>query len=91
MKKIILSLVASSILSVSTVLAGEDNITLLNDTDNKLSVHTGTGSVTLNARGGKTSFSCKVGKSIKVEGKEVFKVKETMCGETVKLSTYLGK
>jgi len=91
MKKSFLSLTLISILSISTSLAGGGNLTLLNDTGNKLSVHTGTGSTTLEARGGKTSFSCKVGKSIKVEGKELFKVTENMCGEIVKLSTYLGK
>lgn len=91
MKKSVLSIVAFLILSITSSFAGDGNITLLNDTGNKLSVHTGTGTTSLNANGGKTSFSCKVGKSIKVDGKEIFKVTEKMCGETVKLSTYLGK
>jgi hypothetical protein len=91
MKKSVLSIVAFLIFSMTSSFAGDGNITLLNDTGNKLSVHTGTGTTSLNANGGKTSFSCKVGKSIKVEGKEIFKVSEKMCGETVKLSTYLGK
>lgn len=91
MKKSVLSIVAFLIFSMTSSFAGDGNITLLNDTGNKLSVHTGTGTTSLNANGGKTSFSCKVGKSIKVEGKEVFKVTEKMCGETVKLSAYLGK
>lgn len=91
MKKSVLSIVAILILSIASSFAGDGNITLLNDTGNKLSVHTSTGTTSLNANGGKTSFSCKVGKSIKVEGKEVFKVTEKMCGETVKLSAYLGK
>lgn len=91
MKNSILSLVAFILFSITSSFASDGNITLLNDTGNKLSVHTGTGTTSLNANGGKTSFSCKVGKSIKVEGKEVFKVTEKMCGETVKLSAYLGK
>lgn len=91
MKKSVCSLLTFTFLYITSAFAGDGNITLLNDTGNKLSVHTGTGTVTLNARGGKTSFSCKVGKSVKVEGKEVFQVNEKMCGETVKLSTYLGK
>ena len=91
MKNLVLSIVAFLIFSMTSSFAGDGNITLLNDTGNKLSVHTGTGTTSLNANGGKTSFSCKVGKSIKVEGKEIFKVTEKMCGETVKLSTYLGK
>ena len=91
MKNSILSLVAFILFSITSSFASDGNITLLNDTGNKLSVHTGTGTTSLNANGGKTSFSCKVGKSIKVEGKEVFKVTEKMCGETVKLSTYLEK
>jgi RNase P/RNase MRP subunit p29 len=91
MKKSVLSIVAFLILSITSSFAGDGNITLLNDTGNKLSVHTGTGTTSLNANGGKTSFSCKVGKSIKVDGKEIFKVTEKMCGETVKLSAYLGK
>lgn len=91
MKKSVQILVALFVLCFTNSFAGEGNITLINDTDKKLSVHTGTGTVSLNPRGGKTSFSCKVGKSVKVEGKEVFQVSEKMCGETVKLSTYLGK
>jgi RNase P/RNase MRP subunit p29 len=72
MKKSVLSIVALLIFSMTSSFAGDGNITLLNDTGNKLSVHTGTGTTTLNANGGKTSFSCKVGKSIKVDGKEIF-------------------
>ena len=91
MKNSVLSIVAFLTLSIMSSFAGDGNITLLNDTGNKLSVHTGTGTTSLNANGGKTSFSYKLGKSIKVEGKEIFKVTKKMCGETVKLSTYLGK
>jgi hypothetical protein len=69
--------------------AGNDKIKLVNDTDKKISIHTGTGSVTLNPGGGSTSFSCTIGKSIKADGKEIFKVTEKMCGETIKPSSYL--
>ena len=91
MKKSVFSIIALLIFSMSSSFAGDGNITLLNDTGNKVSVHTGTGTTSLNANGGKTSFSSKLGKYIKVEGKEIFKVTEKICGETVKLSTYLGK
>jgi RNase P/RNase MRP subunit p29 len=64
-------------------------ITLINDTSEKLSVHTGTGSVSLNPRGGKTSFSCNIGKKVKVDGDVVFTISDEHCGETVYLSEYL--
>ncbi len=66
-----------------------DGITLINDTPNKLKIHTGTGEVTLNARGGKTSFSCNPGKTIKADGNAIFKVTAEMCGKTIKLSEYI--
>ncbi len=71
------------------VVMSNGTIKLVNDTDKKLSIHTGTGTVTLNPGGGSTSFSCTPGKSIKADGKEIFKVTEKMCGETIKLSKYL--
>jgi len=71
------------------VVYDEGKITLINDTANAIKVHTGSGEVTLNPRGGKTSFSCNPGKSIKFDGEVAFKVTEEMCGETIKLSTYL--
>lgn len=67
----------------------KESITLINDTPNKLKIHTGTGEVTLNARGGRTSFSCTVGKTIKADGAVIFKVSEDMCGKTIKLSEYI--
>lgn len=69
--------------------SGGDNITLINDTPNKLKIHTGTGEVTLNARGGRTSFSCSPGKTVKADGNAIFKVSEDMCGKTIKLSEYI--
>ncbi len=64
-------------------------VTLINDTDSKVSVHTGSGSVSLNPNGGKTSFSCDTGKSVKVDGKVIFKNNSDFCGETVKISDFL--
>jgi len=64
-------------------------ITLINDTSEKLSIHTGTGSVSLNPRGGKTSFSCNIGEKVKVDGDVIFTIDEDFCGETVYLSEYL--
>ena len=64
-------------------------ITLINDTSEKLSVHTGSGSVSLNPRGGRTSFSCNTGKKVKVNGNVVFTINDSHRGETIKLSTYL--
>lgn len=72
-----------------SIASSNDKIKLVNDTDKKINIHTGTGSVTLNPGGGSTSFSCTIGKSIKADGKEIFKVTEKMCGETIKLSSYL--
>ena len=64
-------------------------ITLINDTSEKLSVHTGSGSTSLNPRGGKTSFSCNIGKKVKVNGDVIFTISDSHCGETIKLSEYL--
>ncbi|MES2480021.1 MAG: hypothetical protein V4561_13115 [Bacteroidota bacterium] len=75
--------------SICIANSGGDNITLINDTPNKLKIHTGTGEVTLNARGGRTSFSCSVGKTVKADGTVIFKVSEDMCGKTIKLSEYI--
>lgn len=64
-------------------------ITLINDTSDKLSVHTGSGSVSLNPRGGKTSFSCNIGKKVKVDGDVIFTIDDDHCGETIYLSDYV--
>ncbi len=73
---------------ISTNVVG-DNITLINDTPNAIKVHTGSGEVTLNPKGGKTSFSCNPGKQVKCDGVVAFKVTEDMCGTTIKLSQYV--
>ena len=100
MKKIILSIFVFSFISFafadtitnnleSPSLISSDKITLINDTKEKVKVHTGSGSVSLNPRGGKTSFSCNKGKSVKVDGKVIFKISADHCGKTIKLSEYL--
>lgn len=63
--------------------------TILNDTDEKIRIHTGYGETTLNPRGGRTSVNCEPGKKVKVNGDVIFEVEDEMCGETVKLSDYL--
>ncbi len=63
--------------------------TILNDTDEKVKIHTGYGTTTLNPRGGRTSVSCEPGKKVKIDGKVIYEVSDDMCGETVKLSEYL--
>ncbi len=75
--------------NMESAVYGNDGITLINDTPNQLKIHTGSGEVTLNARGGRTSFSCNIGKSVKADGKVIFKVTAELCGKTIKLSEYL--
>ncbi|MEZ4936632.1 MAG: hypothetical protein R2799_03475 [Crocinitomicaceae bacterium] len=64
-------------------------LTIHNDTDDEVRVHTGYGETTLSARGGKTTVTCAPGKKVKAEGKVIFEVTADMCGTTVKLSDYL--
>jgi hypothetical protein len=66
------------------------SFSLINDTKDKVSIHTGTGFVSLN-KGSKTSIGCNVGKEVRWanEGKKgdvIFKITDDMCGETLKLS-----
>jgi len=69
------------------------SFSLVNDTKEKVSIHTGTGFVSLN-KGSKTSITCKTGKKIswanngKV-GDLIFKVENKHCGRTIKLSSEL--
>ena len=68
----------------------ESSISLINDSKDKISIHTGTGFVSLN-KGSKTSISCNVGKEGRWanEGKKgdvIFKITSEMCGKTIKLS-----
>jgi hypothetical protein len=68
----------------------ESSFSLINDTKDKISIHTGTGFVSLN-KGSKTSIGCNVGKEVRWanEGKKgdvIFKITADMCGKTLKLS-----
>ena len=71
------------------VVVGE-SFSLINDSKDKISIHTGTGFVSLN-KGSKTSIGCNVGKEVRWgnEGKKgdvIFKITADMCGKTLKLS-----
>lgn len=77
--------------SIETPAGG--SLKILNDTDDEVRIHTGTGVVTLQ-KNGSTSISCEVGKEIRTapNGTKkdlLFEVEESMCGTTVKLSKYL--
>jgi hypothetical protein len=68
----------------------ESSFSLINDSKDKISIHTGTGFVSLN-KGSKTSIGCNVGKEVRWanEGKKgdvIFKITADMCGKTLKLS-----
>ena len=67
-----------------------ESFSLINDSKDKISIHTGTGFVSLN-KGSKTSIGCNVGKEVRwaKEGKKgdvIFKITADMCGKTLKLS-----
>lgn len=68
----------------------ESSFSLINDTKDKVSIHTGTGFVSLN-KGSKTSIGCNVGKEVcwAESGKKrdvIFKITKDICGKTLKLS-----
>lgn len=72
-----------------SIIFGE-SFSLINDSKDKISIHTGTGFVSLN-KGSKTSIGCNVGKEVcwANEGKKgdvIFKITAEMCGKTLKLS-----
>jgi hypothetical protein len=67
-----------------------ESFSLINDTKDKVSIHTGTGFVSLN-KGSKTSIGCNIGKEVRwaesgKKGAVIFKITKDMCGETLKLS-----
>ena len=69
------------------------SFTLINDTKDKVTIHTGSGIVSLN-KGGKTSISCNIGKEVcwAENGKKkdvIFKISADHCGQTVKLSSVM--
>lgn len=69
------------------------NMKIVNDTGSKISIHTGSGFVSLN-KGSSTSASCKTGKEVRraergSKKEVIFKIKSSHCGSTVKLSDYI--
>ncbi len=71
-----------------------ESMKIVNDTDEDIRIHTGSGVVTLTRRGGSTSITCKAGTKIHtapdgVKKDLIFTVEDSMCGTTVKLSEYL--
>ena len=75
---------------LTSIIATGSSFSLINDTKEKISIHTGTGFVSLN-KGSKTSIGCNVGKEVRwaesgKKGDVIFKIKDDMCGGTLKLS-----
>lgn len=75
---------------VATEITTNGSFSLINDTKDKVSIHTGTGFVSLN-KGAKTSIGCNVGKEVRWvdNGKKnhvIFVITANMCGKTFKLS-----
>lgn len=73
---------------------GKGSVKIVNDTKQDIHIYTGTGHVKLNHGGGSTSVSCEDGKEICMSNKGkkggvIFKIDASMCGKTVKLSSYL--
>ncbi len=69
-------------------------VKVVNDTKKTIKIHTGSAHVSLNNGGGSTSVSCETGRKISYsDGSKptgtIFVIDETMCGKTVKLSTYI--
>ena len=108
MKKTALFLVLVVALATVTVFANTTNNTaetsvrtaavggsfkLINNSGGKVSIHTGTGFVSLN-KGSSTSVGCNVGKKVTLansgrKGRTLFTISSSMCGKTIKLADYL--
>lgn len=76
-----------------TEVATGESFKLINDTKAKISIHTGTGFVSLE-KGSSTSIGCNVGKEVRFadsgkKGDVIFEIEESMCGKTIKLSEYI--
>lgn len=66
------------------------SFSLINDTKEKISIHTGSGFVSLN-KGSKTSITCNISKEVRwaskgKKGDVIFKITSDMCGKTLKIS-----
>ena len=69
------------------------SFSLVNDTKEKVQIHTGSGFVSLN-KGSKTSITCNTGKEVRwankgKKGSVIFKISSDHCGKTIKLSKFL--
>jgi hypothetical protein len=69
------------------------SISIINDTKEKISIHTGSGFVSLN-KGSKTSITCNTSKEVRwankgKKGDVIFKITSDMCGKTLKISKFL--
>jgi len=87
------TIILAAALALMPVVGFAANLKLINDTGSKISVHTGTGVVSLN-KGSSTSFTCKPGKEVytaKNGTKEnfLFKVSSSHCSTSVKLSSVM--
>lgn len=70
------------------------SVKIVNDTDQDIRIHTGSGHVMLNHGGGSTSVECEEGRKISYSNGSkatglIFTIDKSMCGKTVKLSTYI--
>lgn len=101
MKKIIMAVALVGAFTVSFAGLGEGEnpkvetaeykggkLTIKNDLSKAVRVHTGFGETTM-TKGASTTVTCSPGKTVKVEGKVVFKVTSDMCGTTVNLSDHM--
>jgi hypothetical protein len=69
-------------------------VKVVNDTKNDVMIHTGSAHVKLNRGGGMTSIGCDNGRKVSFsDGSKatglIFKIDDSMCGKTVKLSQYI--
>lgn len=98
---LIITLAATPVFAKTTFNPNETPVTvdiggsfkILNDTDNDVQIHTGSGFVELN-KGSSTSLTCEAGREIRQankgkKGDVIFTVDDSMCGKTIKLSKYL--
>jgi len=75
--------------SIETSIESEgSSIKLINDTGEKVKLKLPSGSMSLN-NSGSTSFSCKIGGKVYVDGSFVHTVSDDDCGRTIKLSSWM--
>jgi hypothetical protein len=94
MKTITKTILLISVLLVGTSSAFAAHFKLVNDTTQQVRIHTGSGVVSMNKRGGMTSITCTAGRKVYTAPKGIkdrflFKVTSDMCNKTVKLSKYM--